>query len=535
MSDSLKKWKKLYNEFRISFLKSSPLYRFSLDKRGYMLNPERFINDPWSGDAIVGRNILNGIFVIRDREKSIDIIKALKSDDSLSISDIEYINSFVWIRDLQAIGGNNSRKYVRNVISEFIDLNHSIKMFWMLPSWNIKIIADRIVNWMMSFHFFASGSDDKFQRDVLCSIQEQFSHINKTYQIEDDPFTKLNALKSLFFCLCSMKGNHRRSIKGILSRIHDVIDESIDNFGMIINKNPNDQFNMLRSLLEIRFMARSCDIEIDNDFFYRKLSEMASCVRFLRLGDGKLSGHSGNFLSSGFFIPRSHIIDTALSLVDIQYFNENNNKIRGFERISTKKVSIILNTEIFNRRSHFNPIREPGLNIFDFEVSFMMDRLINRADISIVYNDRYRLKPSSSSNVFFTKKIIQDGVCFEGEMKNFNDAIQFAIRREIVINKNLPKINVSEFCLCSRKCDVYYRIVLNKDAVVEKINNSSVLINNYKNEYLFNIVSSSINQRDIIVHNKDEETIYPSIIIFIKDMQGDEMQIDWSIELLNKL
>ena len=525
----LRSVKDSYNIAKVAFIQRSLFYRFSLDKRSGIFSTEKFITDPWSGNATIGKSILDGRLSIEGSNSKTDILSVLSNSVESTVPEIQYVNSFTWIRDLQAMGGNNSRKYARRAISTFIDSYKSTKHFWIKsPSWHPAVIGERIVNWMLSYSFFASGSTDKFQREVLSSIAEQFSHLTKVYKAELNPYSRMLALKAIFFCLCSMKSNQARHIRKTLKDICETVCINFDEYVMFVTRNPVDHFNMFRSLLEVRFMAKSSDINLPEDVFYKDLSKMAACVRFLRLGDGCISSHSGDRRSESYIVPNQHIVDTALSLVDIQHYNEKSNKVPGFERLSTKKTTIIINTNVRNIKSRFNSPKEPGVNIFDFEASFGLNRLINRSDVSVLLNG-FRIKADSKSNCFFKKDVVKNELYFDGEIQQIDGMFNFALRRKIFININKAIIRGTDYAYVIGPCETSFRFALNKACDIESVNSKQTLITLNKKEFLLQINESSGETKTII-----QDLNYPSIEIIVKSETAKEAMCDWSIEELEK-
>ncbi len=514
-----------YYATRASFVQRSPLYKLLLDKRHNIFNPEKFITDPWSGNANIGKSILDGKFSIEGFESSIDIIKTISHNRSVDQIETEYIGCFNWIRDLQAIGGNNSRKYARKAISEFIASYGATKGFWLHnPAWKPAVIGERIVNWILSYSFYASGSSDKFQKEVLSSINEQFSHLLKTHKAETNPYSRLITLKAIFFCLCSLKKFQARQIRKTITEICNVVANNLDDSGMLKTRNPIDQFNMFRSLLEIRFMAKSSNISVPESIFYDSLSRMASCIRFLRLGDGEISRHSGEEESAFHIVPSQHMIDTALSLVDIWHYSEKTNTVRGFDRLSTKRTTAIVNTEVCDVKSKFNSSIEPGINIFDFEASFGITRLINRSDISILF-DGFFVKAGQTSHCFFSKEVVANELCFDGEIHLRDKLFNFAMRRNLFISISKPSIRGIDFVYITGNHDALFRFVLNKNSKIEQINPRKILITLNKKDFLLTVNESSPSFEIII-----KTSYYPTIEILASGNSSKETMLDWKIE-----
>ena len=524
MSKGLISFKNFINVHRVSFAQKSIFYRLSLDKKYNIFDTSKFITDPWSGSSLIGKDILDCNFIPRGITLPVNLLEIFSGKTN---KNIDFAAGFSWIRDLQAVGGNNSRKYTRNLISTFITNYRKIKKFWIKSeSWEPGIIGERIVNWIFSYSFFASGSNDKFQKEILSSIAEQFSHLLKCYKAVFEPYSRLMALKAIIFCLCSMKTNQSRMIKNIIKEICILVDENFDKeTGMFFNRNPIDHFNMFRSLLEIRFMAKNLEINLPDDF-HSNLTNMASCIRFLRLGDGGISNHLGNTeYQHSFMIPSQHIIDTALSIVEVKHVET---KVNGFDRLSTKKTAVVINTMPSDGRSRFNSISEPGINIFDFEASFGTERLINRSDISVVVGG-YRIKLDKNSRNFFKKTGKEKFLVFEGETQSQNNFFKFAMRREISIATNKNFISGTDFVFISSPFEVSFRFTLNKNCEIKEINSKNFLITLNKSEYIFNLNDYSSENIQINLCKKSEVS-YPSVELFCEVNNPKDISVSWSIE-----
>lgn len=521
-----------YNRVIASFTRSSLFYGLSLDKRHSVLDYRKFINDPWPGDISRGKNILNGIVLFNFCSFEVDILDVINQKVKVPDSLMLYINSFSWIRDVQAVGGVGARRYVRDIVSCFIENYKHTKKFWMNLAWDVDVTSERIINWMTSYSFFAIGSDDVFQREVLSSITEQYSHISKICKAETDSMVSLMAMKAMLFYLESMRNNQKRLARGLIKKISDIVIENIDKYGMYKTRNPITLFNIFRSLIEIRFIIRNIQIDISNDIFKEILCKMASVVRFFRMGNGMLSSHPGDSISrTNFLFQESRrIIDTALSLVDTSYkFEDNKKSICGFDRISTKKSTVILNKMASNVRSQFNPQFEPGINIFDFEASFQSCCLIRRSDIAISSNNHMiKANKNIEPNISIYKN--EKNITYACEAVNFDRYFQFAVRREISIGIFSTDLSIVDFVYTSADSDVFLRLAFDKEVMIDKINSYSFLIKHGKQSYIFSLNTASVTE-NLFSIKVIKDTMYSMIIISFKNQPNTENHVVYSISL----
>lgn len=519
-----------YNRIVASFARNSLFYGLSLDKRASIFDPAKFMNDPWPGDPSKGKNLLNGVLSFNFSKFDINITDVIDKKVKVPTSMLLYVNSFSWIRDIQAVGGVGARKYVRDAVYHFIEHYKQTKKFWTSLEWDVDVTSERIINWMKSYSFFAVGSDDNFQKEVLSSISEQYSHISKVYKAETDPVSIILSMKSMLFCLVAMKSNQKRFARTLINDIAETVMHNIDKHGAYKFRNPASLFNIFSSLIEVRFIARNIDIEISKEAFEEQLSKMASIIRFFRMSDGSLSKHSGNAISRNnlMFIETRHIIDTALSIVGNNYVCEEKRcSINGFDKVYTKKITLIINKKVTDMRSQFNHLSEPGINIFDFEASFQADCLIRRADIAVLWNN-HMVKANKMMEPTVSTSKNDEFVNYACEAVCFDRFFQFAFRREISVGVSSSSLSVSEFVYTSANSDVYIRMALDNGVKLERINACSILINYGKNSYVFSLkASGGPNCRLSIKTGLNIPN--PTLIVSFNSNGNTENQIIWSI------
>jgi hypothetical protein len=513
-----------YTKARTAFIKGSPFYGTSLDKRSSIFDIKKFIDDPWPGNQQKGKNILGGILQISDEESFELNIITEKRNANAAVS--LYIDKFAWIRDMQAVGGSNTRKYVREAVSQFIDNYKTTNKFWLQPAWNVFITSERIVNWMLEYSFFAIGATDRFQKKVLTSITEQFSHISKLYKAEDDPLVTLSALRAILFCLNFMRNNNKSKIKKVMSDISELVFQNFDSSGMYITRNPSCHFQMFKILLEIRFISRNFGLAIPKEIFNDLLVKMATCIRFFRMGDGTISRSHGSF-SPFYSIVNDNeqsIVDTALSFVDIEKEHSNHSSsIASFDRLNSKNIITIINKGDGRGAAANSPILQSSIGAFDFEASFGKDRLINRSDVSIIL-DGCPVGPRQRPSINFEE---QDGVG-SYEITSFDDEFQFAVRREISVQNS--KLLISDFSYTSKNSNVIIRIFINKNAILERLNNTTVIIDYGQNKYIF-VSDCSANDKKLIVKNNTNGSNHQFIGIHYRSHKGTTCRTNWFVEI----
>lgn len=500
MRDFIKK----YWSFISTLKQASFFYGLILDDRSSVVFPKRFINDPWVGNQEEGKKIIGGNLTV-DKYNSLsieEVFELIEKPYLFPVRCVEYVTGLSWIRHLQLIGGAVSRKYARQAISKMMDCSSkSRSKYWLQLSWRSDIVAERLITLMFLFPFYASGSDDKFQKRVLSFITKQYSHLLNLYKGISDTYTKILVVKAIFFFICCSKTINSSQANKILSIFCNTVKEYIGEGGMCKSLNPTEQFNIFRSIIEVRFMARSSNIETDISLFGKKLSDMAACVRFLRLGDGHLSCYSGrkNF-NSRLFVATPNNIDMALSLVDIK--NKKVTPNFGLSKITTKNSIIFINTKFYSGKTRFYPNNEPGIGIFELEVSFGIEKLINKGDIAVRYGSDF-LRFSKLDDLFFEKTIKDGDITLSGGLNHVRPNLKMAVRRDVVVHNDTGDLEASDFFFSTSPCLFLVRFFFTEGSVLEQKNGSQVIINKGKTSWVFSVAESEFKKKLLTVNAKN--------------------------------
>jgi hypothetical protein len=248
------------------------------------------------------------------------------------------------------------------------------------------------------------------------------------------------------------------------------------------------------------------------------------------MGDGCVSLHTGDLVSrlESMFQCGGNVVDTALSLVHIKNHLPNKN-IRGFDRISTRKTVVIVNNIISPAKSKIYNFLQPGIGIFDFEASLQTDRIIDKSDIFIQSCDR-NVKLLKKDNINIISAYNEKKTQYTCEVSSLNNYFQFAVKREISVEPNKTKIEVSEFAYTSIESQVFVRIILPVDAIINKTSASLVHIEYNSNRYVLSVKNLLNSTEELHVKTNTTKLPYPIIIIYWKNQGDTKSQINWCIE-----
>ena len=489
-----------YKAFRKSITLNGVFYKWSLRRSSSFFDVTKFITDPWPGNQESGKDFLNGVVHIRDFYEHADILNSIFCTDNVNDVDM-YINSFAWIRDLQAVGGFEMRKFVRNAVETFIQKYRSTSYFWKQPLFDTLITSERIINWLYAYSFFALGASDRFQKYVLSSITEQLSHIIKVYKYETDYLTVLSALRTIISCYSF--GARRFNVLRYIKKIEKVIAKCFSSDWIYITYNPDAQFFILKLLLEIRFVIKNTN----NITFFNALPKIAQYVRFARMSNGYLAYNIGEFsYYQPVFNAKSNLIDAVLSLTDIQTEISNYNEI-GIYNFTNNNKSVVINT------------RDMQNYVFPSEISFDSQKIINITNCAM-YKDKNSLLKDSINKIFVdnSDEMIECEIIGKSNIYG-----SFAIRREIKFDDMYDIMNINEIFYCKNNANALVQIVLHRNAEVTRDDNNkaTIMINN--NVYKF------ISSHPIIIRHAD---IFTHPVIYIREhvSNNSTLSITWQIK-----
>ena len=123
--------------------------------QGFLINP----NSLWLGNKKNGDRIINGF--LNHQGESFPINDFWKNNASISWKN--YLNSFIWIKDLRALGTNDSRIFLRNFLKDWILKNK----YFSQTVWADDILSKRIFSLLTNLSFYFDTADENFQKKIL--------------------------------------------------------------------------------------------------------------------------------------------------------------------------------------------------------------------------------------------------------------------------------------------------------------------------------------------------------------------------------
>ncbi len=389
----------------------SHLYGFVLGRslHGQLRNIHQ---DNWPSTAWNTRNLSAGLYqacgTVLTIPEVLKILSAPKMDQSTVC-----LHTFDFLRDLQTLGDNNSRRLARQCISHWIENNSQwSKKPWRSSSWNLDILGYRLCNWLGFYEFFAHSADQLFRKKLIVSIGQQYRFLKRRYGSLKDPVSRFRALKGLIYAGCALPREQNQLSKWIENLKHCMREQFDDDFNHQ-SRHPGTIVLLLRDLIDLRLMLRhfyAGQIDYLNECIIR----LAPIVRHLRQGDGLLSSFTGNASQrlEAFCSPvlGEGLIDMALSLADSKA-TLLDSVAMGYAKCSTKSGFLLINTQPTVTYTNFHEWHSKSTGILDFEWLERAQRVLTRCDVSVYAHDSKRF------------------LCYEQQSKQ-------ALENEIIHEKN---------------------------------------------------------------------------------------------------
>jgi uncharacterized heparinase superfamily protein len=241
-------------------------------------------SDPWPGRADQGAALLVGQFHFAacEPEPGEDVWYPPDAPPEW----LATMHSFVWLRDLMMLGGDDARQLARRLTTDWIERNDRCSS----PAWHSDVVAARIVAWLSHYDTFFASGEDSFRQAVIASIAAQLRHLERMWRLETAGSGRIAALKALIYgalCLGSREKTERR-----LAMLVTELDRQVLADGGHVERNPGRLLDVLRDLLEIRATLGAAQFEAPEPI-QQAIDRMAPMLRYLRGGDGALGRFNG--------------------------------------------------------------------------------------------------------------------------------------------------------------------------------------------------------------------------------------------------
>ena len=316
---------KIIKNIKLSLFFKSKLYNFFVKnnaQKKIIFNPESL----WGGNKINGIRILEGFLSYQN--ETLNLHKGIWKKNHGSSSWNNHLHSFMWIKDIRAVGNNNARIFLRrNLLAWINEIDYSNEQIW-----EENVLAKRIFYLLTNLSFFFETAEESFQKKFSEHLNKQSMILCKI--IKGKKKTNIFSVKSMIlsiFCFDNLRYLYSNSITLLLKTLEEDISED----GLHRLRSPSEHFFFLCSLLDIKNFIGNMNKKLPKEI-NQKLDQMLSVLKFFRIGGGQLA------IFNTYDTISINKIDNLLRKVDHKYRLPKITFCNDFYRISKNKLTLIM-------------------------------------------------------------------------------------------------------------------------------------------------------------------------------------------------
>jgi len=368
------------NDVALGFNFSNPLSELLLAKN----TPKRFETvppDPWPGDSMRGRDMIAGVFSFVGQT----IVKEELSwhPEKASPEWVAELHGFEWLRDLRSVGGERARRMAREMVAGWL---RDYKEYNEI-TWRADIMGVRLKSWISFHDFFCASAGDEFRSEYFSSLARQAKHLSRAVNGSIYGIPLMRALRGLAYVGIALE-DYDDYLEQAFDGVLEQIKEQILPDGGHISRSPQDTFEFLQCLVELRSALISAKIEVPEELQHA-IDRITPAVKFFRYGDGGLAQFNGG-----------QECDANLCEMILMHSGANGKAMKalphsGYERISQGRSSVVMDTGVplvskYSKRAHTGAL--------SFEYNFGRDRVFVNCGTSSVAGKWRRLLRSSQAH-----------------------------------------------------------------------------------------------------------------------------------------
>lgn len=246
--------------------------------------PAFFYKDVGQGDEDQGLRLTDGRFCLDHHEYKLSLSQGWQGRWPFEVR--KWLYSFVWLRDLKALGTNEARLRARGLIHIWCEKSPKDEL-----AQDGYLMGQRLANWLGHYEFCLETATEQTKKQVLEVMLREGRILAALLPLPVQGWEGLAALRGLlaaFMVLPEQQGfllRFQRYLKPELERL-------ILSDGTVAERSPEAQFQTVRELQN--FVAMYSAMEVSVPFLIAQaLEKTCPVLDFFRHGDGKLALFNG--------------------------------------------------------------------------------------------------------------------------------------------------------------------------------------------------------------------------------------------------
>ncbi len=266
---------------------SSLIYRSAPYRRWLRRRPASEISTPPAlpviGDAAAGQAVVDGSFVFHGRRVPFGRMpwSVLPPGERLAAA----LHGFVFLADLEALGGDAARTRARTLVLDWIEIHRA----WTAVAWAPPVLARRLINWLAASDFLLSGAGPAARAGILAAASAQARHLRRVASRSADTPAALPVAVALAAAALSLGiGDPDRS----MTALQRALARQLHRDGGVRQRSPSAQLAALCDLIGVRAAFEAAG-RSRFPLLGEGIERMAAWLRLMRHGDGALSVFNG--------------------------------------------------------------------------------------------------------------------------------------------------------------------------------------------------------------------------------------------------
>ena len=338
---------------------ASPLYGASLGGGAQSPIAASF-EDPWPGGAEAADRLFQGRYVFAGEEHR----RAGAPPWGVADASPEWtaeINSFNWLRDFRAQGGETARRAARELLRAWLVRYPG----WDAMAWRPDVLGRRLAAWLCHAGFLLDGADEGFRDAFLDHFARQARHLHRAARLGPEGAGRIAAAAGLCLAGAAFPGISAWRERG-LAYLGAETERQILRDGGHVTRNPSALVEVFGELVRVRAALRASRNDVPT-WLQNGLDRMAPALRLFRHGDGSMA------LFNGAHEEAADVVDALLAAADARGRAPASLADSGFARIATHRVTLVMDAGApppppFHQSVHAGPV--------SFEMSVGRHRLI---------------------------------------------------------------------------------------------------------------------------------------------------------------
>ncbi|MBR0558566.1 heparinase II/III family protein [Neokomagataea sp. TBRC 2177] len=259
-------------------------------RKGAPSGPVTVCHDPWHGDAEQGARLVARHF--RFDRKDYDLTYGRVPLTAWPVGTWpeaarHWLYGFSWLRDLRALGSDEARLMARKMVG-----------VWIANPPGGEVAEDacttgmRLASWLSNHAFCLASADHQLQKKLMDRVLVEARTISALLPLKFCGWAELSALRGLLAAALAIPEQTGFMVR-FLRYLPSALERILLPDGMVAERSPQAQYELVRELAEISMMFRAAQLRVP-PLVETSLEKAVPVLRALCHGDGGLAVFNGS-------------------------------------------------------------------------------------------------------------------------------------------------------------------------------------------------------------------------------------------------